>query len=1154
MNSTDATDPPTGGSAAGPEMEERIRTFDWSRTPLGPTESWSPALRMMVRILLANRFPMLLWWGPEYVSLYNDSYRPILGTKHPWALGRPVRECWSEIWDLLEPLIDTPFRGGPATWDEDIFFEINRYGFVEETHFAIAYSAVPDESAPNGIGGVLAAVHEITEKVVGERRVRALRDLGARAGQARTAEEACRIAAETLAAYDKDVPFALLYLIDERIDENGEAAALAGFFGCEAETEGCPGRVELGALEGPWPFADAVRTAAVSVVGDLAGRFGGNVPAGPWSDPPQYAVMVPIRSNLAHRLAGVMVAGVSARLKFDEPYLGFYELLAGQIATSIANARAYEAERRRADALAEIDRAKTVFFSNVSHELRTPLTLILGPLEDALLGEADSVWPRERVEMLHRNVRRLQKLVNSLLDFARIEAGRIQATYVPTDLAELTVELASVFRSAVERAGMRLIVDCPPLDEPVYVDRDMYEKIVLNLVSNAFKFTLEGEIEVRLRDAGAGVELSVRDTGTGIAESHLPHVFDRFHRIEGVRARTHEGTGIGLAMVRELVRLHGGGVSVRSAVGVGSTFSVVLPKGIAHLPVDRIASGGGSVVSGASAASVSAADSFLEETLSWLPRETEIPERWPAGIVDAPTTVARPGSAERPRIVWADDNADMRAYVGRLLGSLYDVEVVSDGEAALAAVERRLPELVLADVMMPGLDGFGLLRALRSDERTRTLPVILLSARAGEEAHVEGMQAGADDYLVKPFSARELLARVGARLEMARLRRDHEARITDGLREADRRKDEFLATLAHELRNPLAPIRTGLETLRLARGDGEVAEQVHAVMERQVDHLIRLVDDLMEVSRITRGKVELKRERVDLADVVRSAVETSRPLIDASGHRLTLDLAPETMLLEADPVRLAQVLANLLNNAAKYTEDGGRIWLTAQREGAFAVVSVRDDGTGIDGDMLPSVFDLFAQGERSYGRSQGGLGIGLTLVRSLVDLHGGRVEAKSDGLGQGSEFVVRLPLAAGPAGSLQSDPPPALPPSAVAQHRILVVDDNHDAAESLGMLLRFLGADVRTARDGAEALDALETYAPSVVLLDIGLPGMDGYEVARRIRQRSSNDAVRVIALTGWGQRDDRRRSEEAGIDHHLVKPLDLAILERILATPRDRP
>jgi signal transduction histidine kinase/DNA-binding response OmpR family regulator len=422
--------------------------------------------------------------------------------------------------------------------------------------------------------------------------------------------------------------------------------------------------------------------------------------------------------------------------------------------------------------------------------------------------------------------------------------------------------------------------------------------------------------------------------------------------------------------------------------------------------------------------------------------------------------------------------------------------------------------------------------------------VLPLTAR-GRTLGALTLAAGDPNRASSPYDlalARDFAGRAAIALDNARLYRE--------VQEADRRKNEFLAMLAHELRNPLAPIRNGIQLLRAAGGADPRVREVREMMDRQVQHLIRLVDDLLDLSRITRGKIRLQSGPIELGEALARALETCRPLIEERRHRLEVAVAPAPLRVEGDAVRLAQVVGNLLNNAAKYTEEGGDIRLSAEREGDEAVVRVRDSGMGIPAEMLGTVFELFTQVDRSLDRSQGGLGIGLTLVRQLVEMHGGRVEAHSDGPGRGSEFVLRLPLlraeARSPAPKSNGSPDPS-GAAARASRKVLVVDDNRDAAESLGLLLQVSGHDVRVCHDGASALQAAEDYGPDAVLLDIGLPGMDGYEIARRLRAVPATRGALLIALTGYGQAEDQRRAREAGFDHHLIKPADLEALTGLL-------
>src|SRR5262245_58009882 len=793
----------------GGEMGKLIREMDWSKTPLGPIESWPQSLKTSILLTLNSRYPMFVWWGRELTNLYNDAYIPILGARHPGALGQPAARVWAEIWDVIGPQTEIVMSEGRATWNESLLLVVERYGYTEETYFTFSYS--PAMGDGGNVGGVFCACTEDTRRILGERRLRTLRALAEQATQAKSAEEACAVAAATMRDNPYDLPFAMLYLLDDE----GARARLAG--ATMPGAPACPVIIELhGEADDVWPLCQGVESGESQVVNDLEAKFGksASLCGAPWPEPARQAVVAPLERPGQTTPSGFLIAGVSPRLLLDEDYRGFLELTAGHIAAALANVRAYEEERRRAEALAEIDRAKTVFFSNVSHEFRTPLTLMLGPLEDTLAEDGLPPQAHDRLEVAHRNSLRLLKLVNTLLDFSRIEAGRIQAVYEPVDLAKFTTDLTSVFRSTVERAGLELVVDCPPLSEPVYVDREMWEKIVLNLLSNAFKFTFEGEISVKLRIADCGLRieeiresggqerpqssplsprcaiLTVRDTGIGIPEAEAPRLFERFHGVKGARGRSYEGSGIGLALVQELVKLHCGEIRVESEVDRGSEFTVTIPLGKAHLPAERIGA------ARSLAPTALRGEAYVEEALRWLPSE-EVGTR---GQGDKETMretenllvpLSPPPLVSPSRILLADDNADMREYVRRLLGGQYEVEAVADGESALNAVRESAPDLVLTDVMMPNLDSLALLRELRADERLKTVPVILLSARAGEEARVEGMEAGADDYLVKPFSARELLARVEAHLKLHQVRRDAEGAV----RESERRFREMIDAL-----------------------------------------------------------------------------------------------------------------------------------------------------------------------------------------------------------------------------------------------------------------------------------------------------------------------------------------------------------------------
>jgi signal transduction histidine kinase/CheY-like chemotaxis protein len=700
--------------AAGGEAGRIMAAFDWASTSVGPVESWPASLLFAVRTVLVSRFPMVLTWGPDFLQFYNDAYAPLIGAKHP-AIGEDIRVTLSEGWAALEPPIEHAMTTLEASWLPGLLLPLERSGYLEEAYFTVSHApAFDDDGRVAGMHGVCT---EVTGEVLSARRQQLLHELAMAGG--RLADESTTVEVMCRALRDDplDVPFAAVYLSDGTDADLRLSAAV----GCDAARLPATLSTDSAELDG------------------IAERLA--IPGGPWGDRVTSSVVLPLVANRDAAPLGLLLVGVSPNRALDAAYRTFHELVAGQFAGAVVNIRAFETERLRAESLAELDRAKTTFFSDVSHELRTPLTLLLGPirdvLEDPASPPADDV--REQLELAMRNGQRLQRLVNDLLDVASIEAGRATPVRVETDVATFTAELAGIFRAATERAGLRLSVDCPPLGRAACIDPRMWEKIVVNLLANAVKYTFVGDIDVSLRADGDRFVLTVADTGVGIVADELPQLFQRFHRVPGAAARTREGTGIGLALVHELAALHEGTVSVQSEPGVGSTFTVTMPFGTPDSSDEA-----GALTVGPSEAARGEAASWAQDT-------------------------SRPGDQPRASsgagILVVDDNADMRAYLTRLLGPHWRVRTTANGEEALAAISDDAPDVVLTDVMMPRIDGFELLRAIRADPATTGIPVIMLTARAGQEASVEGLEAGADDYLAKPFQAAELIARVRVALE-----------------------------------------------------------------------------------------------------------------------------------------------------------------------------------------------------------------------------------------------------------------------------------------------------------------------------------------------------------------------------------------------------
>ncbi|WP_207515791.1 PAS domain-containing protein [Longitalea luteola] len=729
--------------SGGGEMGRFIREKDWSKTPLGNPIGWPQSLRSTLSICLNSNFPIAIYWGNDLILLYNDAWSPIPGNKHPWALGKPAKEVWPEIWDAIEPQFRKAFSGVPGG-SKDAFLPMNRHGYQEECYFNFTFTPIYGEGGK--VEGVFNAVIETTKTVLNERQLQTLRELGNLDRTSKTVDEVLASAAKVLQGNNKDFPFAIIYKI---VAEENKAIPIS-YVGTTDAQEFFPSWINLdSSADDSISICKAYSTNALVVFENKENRKA--LPKGGWDIEATKFIHLPIVSQSRKTPIAILSAALNPYRQFDELYKQFVQLIADQISTEVNNALAYEEERKRAQALAEIDKAKTAFFTNISHEFRTPLTLILGSLEQLLNRKTEEIVTehKDAIETSHRNALRMLRLVNNLLDFSRIEAGKVKARFQLTDLCQYTSELASNFRSVIEHGGLQFYVHCESISQPVYVDKEMWEKIVLNLLSNAFKYTLNGSISISLQSKNGSVILKVKDTGTGIPEEEIPKMFERFHRVQNVTGRTYEGTGIGLSLVKELVLLHGGNISVKSKTGEGTEFIISIPTGKHHLPAEYVVDKETDLDTAVSVAFIEEADSLLRK-----PVASDTQDRF----------------KNAPTILVVDDNADMRSHIRNILCKDFSVVTANNGMDALLKIKEEEVDVVVSDVMMPVMDGIQLLKTIKNTQRTSTLPVILVSARAGEEAKIEGFDIGADDYLIKPFSAKELLARVRSQISISQKR------------------------------------------------------------------------------------------------------------------------------------------------------------------------------------------------------------------------------------------------------------------------------------------------------------------------------------------------------------------------------------------------
>jgi PAS domain S-box-containing protein len=918
----------------------------------------------------------------------------------------------------------------------------------------------------------------------------------------------------------------------------------------------------------------------------------------------------------------------------------------------------------------ELDELKSQFFANVSHELRTPLTLILGPAEQILKEGAYLQDPHRRdLGVIKRNASTLLKHVNDLLDISKLDADKLGVSYAHSDLAALARLVCGHFDALAPERKITFACDTPDT-LAAEIDPDKIERVMLNLLSNAFKFTPQGgrvRLSVESRKSGSHALIAVQDSGPGVPQEERSTIFERFRQSDSSSQRKFGGTGLGLSIAKDFVSLHGGSISVTDAPGGGALFQVEIPL---------TAPPGWHVRPTPNDVSASA------ETEAIL--KGSIDELMPIEPQDRPKPPQLSASETRPLLLVVEDNPEMNRFIVENLSAEFEVRTAFDGEEGLQQAELLNPDLIISDIMMPKMSGDQMVAHLRKSPRFDHVPILILSAKADDGLRLELLENGAQDYVMKPFAAQELLTRARnlvtmklaqEQLAMAAQRSQTEARekssqlseteakfqtitnampqmvwtaLSDGyadyfndqwtaftglpqealvgeqwvallhpedremtgktwrsaiasgdlyqteyrlrhhsgeyrwvlvrahpvhgengsivhwmgtctdidqhkrnelaLREAERRKDEFLAMLAHELRNPLAPISAASDLLPFVSSKPDRVREASEIIGRQVRHMTGLIDDLLDVSRVTRGLVSLSKASQDMKAIVTDAIEQVRPLMESKRHHLSINLAPEPAPVRGDHKRLVQIVTNLLNNAAKYTPAEGNIHLRLEVSATHVVLLLQDNGIGIAPELQPQVFDLFSQAERKSDRSQGGLGIGLALVKSLIELHDGQVSCFSEGLGKGSAFTVRLPRLAQEADAVdrrQSNRNIKIQGESL---KILVVDDNKDAAKTLCMFLEALGHKVAVETTAGKAQQRAQSEKPDICMLDIGLPDMDGNELARRLRAQPETTKAVLIAVTGYGQAQDKQESLAAGFDHHLVKPVDAAKLLAVIS------
>lgn len=1171
-------------------MGELIRNKDWSTTSLGAIESWPQSLKTAVSIILNSQHPMFVAWGSEQVFIYNDAYIQVLSlSKHPWALGQPFAQVWKEIWDVCGPIAARVFQEAKASFVDNVRLFMQRVGYLEETYFSFSYSPIRDETGR--VKGLFCPSAETTAKILSERRLKTLSQLSSNTLQQKTIQSACVTAINSLADNLDDVPFALLYTCDIA-NKSFTLAKASGIREGLAKLSPLSINLNNDVLDDFfWPMADILssKKSQILSVSSVEG-----LPLGLANQQILQAIALPVSIASRDNPIAILIAGINPCRKLDNDYLTFFDLIATQVATAIQNAKTYEEQKKRTEELAELDKAKTIFFSNISHEFRTPLTLMLGPISDSLKDKQNPLADihRSRLTMVQRNTLRLQKLVNSLLDFSRIEAGRAQATFMPTDLAKITLELSSTFESLLQQAGIEFELNIQAISEAVYIDQDMWEKIILNLLSNAYKFTLSGKIAVSLQQLTGKVQLKVIDTGVGIPKHEIPHMFERFHRVEGTQGRSYEGSGIGLALIYELVKLHAGTIHIESEVGKGSCFIITIPLGKAHLPQDRIKEEIAQNTIGLFS------NAYLEEAKQWHSQASYSNPTTPRKELaeSKESTINTDNSLSfsidlSSRVLLVDDNSDMQNYIKGIISPYWNVETANNGEEAYKIICNNPPNLIVSDVMMPKVDGFTLIKQVRNNAQIKDIPIILLSARAGEEARIEGLNKGADDYLVKTsFTAEELILRIKHHLSLSKNRVYLEGEVkkrTQELVKLNESLHDFMDKLCHEIRNPLHGISGIKEILldevntlekklsnnSLLHTENTLLKPFIATMKEQInnigeciEHQTAMMNEVILFSRLDSNQLKLTNVTFKPYETVLQCLELYKPIIDKKIIKIDLSQLAENLTIKVDQYYFQQIINNLLNYVF-YTIDAYssisfsysiRNYEQSRENRITFILKIYDEKLK-EVNFLALLNSPIQSRLHMGSHYSGSTGSDLLLCKKLAEKMGGEInlKTKSDANHLTFDFLCEHI-------SLSEN----IPNLTITQHEkistissvhkqnastkcALIVEDNLINQTLLKGLLRKYGFTSVIANDGREAIEKFNLQSFDIIFMDIAMPNMNGFEATRLIREkeRQTNVSknVTIIGLSAYAQQDKLEQARFVGMNDYITKPASADKIKTVL-------